>query len=134
MLTATVYKALNIINNKVYAIKLELCLRDTGESSVEREYHVLKWLKGGAGIPCVHWFGRESCYDALVLDLLGPSLHDLLTQHKIFCLRTVIHLGDQLVCDLSVFFATYRNSLRSLTLSTSIHATTFTAISNHKTF
>ncbi|KIK92377.1 hypothetical protein PAXRUDRAFT_13268 [Paxillus rubicundulus Ve08.2h10] len=53
----TVYKALNIINNKVYAIKLKLCLRDTGESSVEREYCVLKQLEGGAGIPCAHWFG-----------------------------------------------------------------------------
>ncbi|KAF9234296.1 kinase-like domain-containing protein [Melanogaster broomeanus] len=97
---ATVYKALNIINNKVYAIKLQLCLRDTGESSVEREYRVLKQLEGGAGIPCAHWFGRESCYDALVLDLLGPSLHDLLTQKKRFCLRTVVHLGDQLVSHL----------------------------------
>ncbi|KAI5986474.1 hypothetical protein EDD15DRAFT_2200074 [Pisolithus albus] len=44
-----------------------------------------------------HWFGRESTYDALVLDLLGPSLHDLLLQYQTFSLSTVVALGDQLV-------------------------------------
>lgn len=94
-LTATVYKAINIINNKAYAIKLELCAK--GRSSVEREYHNLQQLQGGAGIPCAHWFGRELAYDALVLDLLGPSLYELLAQHKTFGLHTVSYLGGQLV-------------------------------------
>ncbi|KIK29768.1 hypothetical protein PISMIDRAFT_88510, partial [Pisolithus microcarpus 441] len=95
---ATVYSAVNIINRKVHAVKLELCV--DGESSVEREYCILKELEGGLGgegIPHAHWFGRESTYDALVLDLLGPSLHDLLLQYQTFSLSTVVALADQLV-------------------------------------
>ncbi|KAI5982358.1 hypothetical protein EDD15DRAFT_2202947 [Pisolithus albus] len=91
--------AVNIINHKVHAVKLELC--SDGESSVEREYHILKELEGGLGgegIPHAHWFGRESTYDALVLDLLGPSLHDLLLQYQMFSLSTVVALADQLSC------------------------------------
>jgi hypothetical protein len=69
---------------------------------VEREYHILKQLEGGVGIPRALWFGRESTYRVLVLDLLGPSLHDLfLACNKKFSLPTVIHLGDQLASGLS---------------------------------
>ncbi|KAI6096387.1 kinase-like domain-containing protein, partial [Pisolithus sp. B1] len=98
---ATVYSAVNIINHNMHAVKLELCA--DGESSVEREYHILKELKGGLGgegIPHAHWFSRESTYDALVLDLLGLLLHDLLLQYQMFSLSTVIALADQLVSHL----------------------------------
>ncbi|KIK24331.1 hypothetical protein PISMIDRAFT_10317 [Pisolithus microcarpus 441] len=76
---ATVYKAVNIINRQIYAIKLEACSEER-ISSVEREYYILKQLCSATavGVPQVHWFGRESSFDAMVLDLLGPSLHDLL--------------------------------------------------------
>ncbi|KAG1835405.1 casein kinase I delta [Suillus subalutaceus] len=62
------------------------------------EYNILKHLEGGVGIPRALWFGRESTYHALVLDLLGPSLHSLFLSHsRKFSLETVINLGDQLV-------------------------------------
>ncbi|KIK21608.1 hypothetical protein PISMIDRAFT_56004, partial [Pisolithus microcarpus 441] len=77
------------------AVKLELSMM--GKSSVELEYKVLQDLNSGCGIPCTHWFGREANYDALVLDLLGPSLHDLMNKHKKFHLRTVLYLADQLI-------------------------------------
>ncbi|KAG2054571.1 kinase-like protein [Suillus hirtellus] len=92
---AVVYHAWNIIKEDAVAIKLEPI---SHSSSVQREYKVLKHLEGGVGIPCVHWFGRESTYHALVLDLLGPSLHDLfLTHNNKFSLETVVNLGDQLL-------------------------------------
>ncbi|KAG1763768.1 putative casein kinase 1 [Suillus occidentalis] len=51
----------------------------------------------GLGIPRALWFGRESTYHALVLGLLGPSLHDLfLTHDRKFSLHTVVNLGIQL--------------------------------------
>ncbi|KAG1838852.1 kinase-like domain-containing protein [Suillus subalutaceus] len=55
-------------------------------------------LKGGVGIPHALWFGRESIYHALALDLLGPSLYDLFLacNHK-FSLQTIVNLGDQLL-------------------------------------
>ncbi|KAG2108745.1 uncharacterized protein F5147DRAFT_553467, partial [Suillus discolor] len=57
------------------AVKLEPVVDRT--SSIQNEYHTLKHLKGGVGIPYAIWFGRESTYHALVLDLLRPSLHAL---------------------------------------------------------
>ncbi|KAG1845337.1 putative casein kinase i alpha [Suillus subluteus] len=70
-----VYHARNIINDDDLAIKLEPLVNNS--SSLEHEYRILKQLEGGAGIPHVEWFGREATFDALVLDLLRPSLHDL---------------------------------------------------------
>jgi hypothetical protein len=73
---------------------------------VEREYHILKQLEGGVGIPRALWFGRVSAYHALVLNLLGPSLQDLfLARSRKFCLHTVVDLGDQLVSQFPVVAA-----------------------------
>ncbi|KAG1853111.1 kinase-like domain-containing protein [Suillus subluteus] len=92
---AVVYRAWNIIKNDAVAVKLEPV---TYSSSVQREYNILKHLEGGVGIPRALWFGRESTYHALVLDLLGPSLHSLFLSHsRKFSLDTVINLGDQLL-------------------------------------
>ncbi|KAG1853033.1 kinase-like domain-containing protein [Suillus subluteus] len=91
-----VYHAMNIINNDAVAIKLESIT--TQPSSVQRKYTILKRLEGGVGIPCALWFGRESQYHALVLGLLGPSLHNLfLTHDRKFSLHTVVNLGIQLI-------------------------------------
>ncbi|KAG2349501.1 kinase-like protein, partial [Suillus weaverae] len=90
-----VYRAWNIIKDDAVAIKLEPIAHS---SSMQREYNILKHLEGGVGIPCALWFGRESTYYALVLDLLGPSLHSLFLLHSCkFSLDTVINLGDQLL-------------------------------------
>ena len=89
------YRTVNIITNQPYAVKLELAVE--GGSSVEREYYALKELVHIAGLPRPHWFGRESNFDALVIDLLGPSLYQLLQQHQKFCVSTVAYLAKQLV-------------------------------------
>ncbi|KAG0702672.1 casein kinase I isoform delta [Suillus ampliporus] len=92
---AVVYRARNIIKDNAVAIKLEPI---NHSSSVQREYCILKNLEGGVGIPRALWFGRESTYHALVLDLLGPSLHSIfLTHNRKFSLDTVVNLGDQLL-------------------------------------
>ncbi|KIM64073.1 hypothetical protein SCLCIDRAFT_49058, partial [Scleroderma citrinum Foug A] len=94
---ASVYKTIDIITKQWYAIKLELSL--DGNSSVEREYSLLRDLNR-AGIPHVHWFGRESNYDALVLNLLGPSLHQIMSQRKKLHLCTIVLLANQLISSL----------------------------------
>ncbi|KAG1767745.1 kinase-like domain-containing protein, partial [Suillus placidus] len=91
-----VYRAQNFLNDNIIAIKLGPVTNTP--SSMEHEHHILKQLEGGIGIPHALWFGRESSYHALALDLLGPSLYDLFLacNHK-FSLQTVVNLGDQLV-------------------------------------
>jgi len=91
-----VYLATNTINGQRVAVKLEL--RSAKNPKLESEYKIYKMLSGGVGIAQVHWFGRFGDYNALVLDVLGPSLRELF----IFCgrkftLKTVLLLADQLL-------------------------------------
>lgn len=59
------------------------------------EYRVYRLLAGGEGIPSVHWFGREKQFNIMVMDLLGPSLEDLLEFcSRKFSLKTVLMLAD----------------------------------------
>ncbi|KAG1906130.1 kinase-like domain-containing protein [Suillus fuscotomentosus] len=84
---AVMYCAWNIILDDAVAVKLETIMHS---SSVQREYKILKHLEGGVG--------RESTYYTLVLELLGPSLHNLfLARYGKFSLETVANLGDQLL-------------------------------------
>jgi casein kinase I family protein HRR25 len=86
----------NIITGEEIAIKLESV--KAKHPQLEYEARVYKSLAGGVGIPFVRWFGTECDYNAMALDLLGPSLED----HFKFCnrkfsLKTVLLLADQLI-------------------------------------
>lgn len=90
------YTGTNIISGEEIAIKLESV--KAKHPQLEYEARVYKSLAGGVGIPFVRWFGTECDYNAMVLDLLGPSLEDLFNFcNRKFSLKTVLLLADQLI-------------------------------------
>ena len=51
-----------------------------------------------AGIPTIHWFGVEGDYNAMVMDLLGPSLEDTFNFCKRkFTIKTTLMIADQMI-------------------------------------
>ncbi|KAF7791434.1 hypothetical protein EIP86_002450 [Pleurotus ostreatoroseus] len=91
-----IYSGINTALNMEVAIKFEPI--EAKYPQLEYESKVYNTLAGGTGIPTVHWFGTESNYSAMVVDLLGPSLEDLLNFcGRKFSLKTVLMLGDQLI-------------------------------------
>ncbi|KAG6878309.1 casein kinase I [Termitomyces sp. T159_Od127] len=91
-----IYLGINIISGEEVAIKLESV--KAKHPQLEYESKVYKTLAGGVGVPFVRWFGTECDYNAMVLDLLGPSLEDLFNFcNRKFSLKTVLLLADQLI-------------------------------------
>ena len=130
-----IYLGINIISGEEVAIKLESV--KAKHPQLEYESKVYKTLAGGVGVPFVRWFGTECDYNAMVIDLLGPSLEDLFNFcNRKFSLKTVLLLADQLVRNKS----TYRPAgfslppYRSPVLSTSTPAISSTATSSQTTF
>lgn len=103
--TGDIYLGINIISGEEVAIKLESV--KAKHPQLEYESKVYKTLAGGVGVPFVRWFGTECDYNAMVIDLLGPSLEDLFNFcNRKFSLKTVLLLADQLVC-VSVSYGRY---------------------------
>lgn len=124
----------NIISGEEIAIKLESV--KAKHPQLEYEARVYKSLAGGVGIPFVRWFGTECDYNAMVLDLLGPSLEDLFNFcNRKFSLKTVLLLADQLVC--ITYLCSMKHLLtpmiRSHVSSTFMPSHSFTVISSPTT-
>ncbi|KAH3903463.1 related to casein kinase-1 hhp1 [Saccharomycodes ludwigii] len=91
-----IYHGTNLISGEEVAIKLESI--DSKHPQLEYESRVYKYLSGGVGIPFMRWYGREGDYNAMVIDLLGPSLEDLFNYcYRQFSLKTVIMLAIQMI-------------------------------------
>lgn len=99
-----IYLGTNIISGEEVAIKLESVRAK--HPQLDYEARVYKALSGGIGIPFVRWYGTECDYNALVIDLLGPSLEDLFNFcNRKFSYKTVLLLADQLICRLEFIHA-----------------------------
>ncbi|KAG7660834.1 hhp1 [[Candida] subhashii] len=99
-----IYLGTNIISGEEVAIKLENT--KAKHPQLEYEAKVYKALSGGVGIPFVRWYGTECDYNAMVIDLLGPSLEDLFNYcNRKFTFKTVLLLADQLICRIEYIHA-----------------------------
>ncbi|KAK9473127.1 kinase-like protein [Dipodascopsis tothii] len=99
-----IYLGKNVISGEEVAIKLESV--HARHPQLEYEARVYKILAGGVGIPFMRWFGTECDYNAMVIDLLGPSLEDLFNFcNRKFSLKTVLLLADQLLARIEFIHA-----------------------------
>ncbi|XP_022871377.1 casein kinase 1-like protein 10 [Olea europaea var. sylvestris] len=90
------YLGVNIQTGEEVAVKLESVKTKHPQLRYESKLYML--LQGGTGIPHLKWFGVEGEYNAMVIDLLGPSLEDLFNYcNRKFTLKTVLMLADQLI-------------------------------------
>ena len=84
------------------AIKLEHYSIDP--SLLKQEVEIYKLLRGKPGFPRVFWHGYQDDYLAMVFELLGPNLADLLAYcGDRFSLRTTLLLMDQIFKRLKTF-------------------------------
>jgi len=93
-----VFMGTNIITEEEVAIKLEH--KSTKHPQLHIEAKFLKLLSGGVGYPKLKWSGdlKEGDYNCLVMEVLGPSLENLLEFcRRKFSLKTVLLLADQII-------------------------------------
>jgi len=91
-----IYFAVNTQTGEELAVKLESV--KSKHPQLLYEAKLLKHLAGAPGIAKIHYCDVERDYNAMVMDLLGPSLEDLFNICKRkFSLKTVLMVADQLL-------------------------------------
>lgn len=92
----SIFLGRNIHSKEDVAIKLEEA--SCKHPQIQFEGKMYQILRGGIGIPTMHWCGVDGKYNVLVLQLLGKSLEDMFeASQRRFSLKTVLMLADQML-------------------------------------
>jgi serine/threonine protein kinase len=92
----SLYEAATDSTRSRVAVKLEPERCSHPQLHLEQRFY--RSLRGGEGVPRMHWYGQQAGYNVLVMQLLGKSLEDLLLeQRRPFSLKTVLLLADQML-------------------------------------
>ncbi|KAI7861907.1 kinase-like domain-containing protein [Spinellus fusiger] len=89
-----VYEAHDTTNHQRYAIKRERV--KMRHPQLEQEAIFYKAVTGGPGIPQCYWYGQHEDYYCMTMDLLGPSLNQLLKTVHTIPLENVTDLTIQM--------------------------------------
>ena len=90
-----IYKGQNIRTFEHVAIKVEPT--NILKKTLKNEARIYQYLGKIDGFPQLKWFGTYESTNYLVMDLLGESLSEKLQYYKVFCLKTVLILGIQMI-------------------------------------
>jgi serine/threonine protein kinase len=94
-----IYEGVNVHSNLPVAIKLEDLKCKYPQLLYEAK--ILQNLQGGLSIPSLYWCGPEGDFNVLIMDLLGPSLGDMLQKcGGKFSLKTVLMLAEMLISNI----------------------------------
>jgi len=91
----SIYKGRNIRTGEHVAIKVEALKHET--NILKNEARIYQYLKGGAGIPQVKWFGVDDVNNYMVINLLGESLQSHIDNSGTFSLLDTISIGIQMI-------------------------------------
>jgi casein kinase 1, alpha len=108
-----IYLGVNIEDNEEVAVKLESCQARHPQLNYESKVYKILHSRSSSslpmtpglldnnGVPKIYWFGLDgvnNMYNALVMELLGPSLEDLFNFcSRRFTLKTVLLLAEQML-------------------------------------
>lgn len=91
----SIYKGQNIRTNEYVAIKIEPIKHDL--KLLKNESIIYQYLNGCYNIPSVKWFGKYNNNYYMVIDLLGPSLQDLIETKNKLCLKITLKIGIKII-------------------------------------
>jgi len=91
----SIYQGSNIRTREKVAIKIEPNISE--QKSLKNETRVYQYLNGCPGIPSIRWFGTDSNANYMVIDLLGPSLTDIIKNEGKLSLPSIFKIGIQII-------------------------------------